>query len=284
MYRFGSLLSIALLSVTLPSCTAALDLERFHQSERTASASMAQFYDVRFSARSMTSHLGEYFEIRVVDRADRVQAKAVCTHLAQPDFSLYMKGVVPKTNPPYRLDFWADHNNSGKYDGIEGGINEKDHAWRRVLADPLPEDVRFIDNRYEVNFLHDTAFVDIFTDLTGKKISGEDTLLPFNLNIVGATAYVGKVIEVRVVEKESGRLVGLHRQGSAVDTYPAQILGILDEQTPYEVSTYVDANGDGKFSAGDPSWKVDLVSTSNGIASDFDLKSLPQTPIETGDP
>jgi hypothetical protein len=281
MYRFGSLLSLALLSVTLPSCTASLDLERFHKSEQAATV---QFYDVRFSTKSMTSHLSEYFEVRVVDRADRVQAKAVYFHVAQPDFSLYMKGVVPKTNAPYRLDFWADHNNSGKYDGIEGGINEKDHAWRRVLADPLPEDVRFTNDRYELDFLHDTSFVDIFTDLSGRKISGEDTLLSFNLNIVGATAYLGKMIEVRVVESTSGRLVGLHRRGGAVESYTAQILGILDEQTPYEVSAYVDANGDGKFSAGDPSWKVDLVSTSDGIESNFDLKALPQTPIETGEP
>jgi hypothetical protein len=200
MSRFLYVLALATLPLTIPSCTASLDLERFHKAEQATGPgpSGLQYFDVAFSAKSMTSHINEYFEIRVVDKANRIQAKAVYFGVTRPDFTLYMRRVVPKTNAPSRLDYWADHNNSGKYDGIEGGINVQDHAWRRVLADPLPEDVRFITDRYELNFLHDTAFVDIFTDLQGNPISGADTLLPFNLKIVGAGGFVGKMLEVQI--------------------------------------------------------------------------------------
>jgi len=64
--------------------------------------------------RARTSHIGEYVEIRVVDKDNRVQAKAIYNDLIGPDFSFYLARVIPKANAPYRLDWWADHNNTAK--------------------------------------------------------------------------------------------------------------------------------------------------------------------------
>jgi hypothetical protein len=232
----------------------------------------------------MTSHIGEYFEVRVVDKDNRVQAKAVYEDVTGPDFSLYLGRIMPKANAPYRLDWWADHNNTAKYDGIEGGINEKDHAWRRVLADPLPDDMRLVQGRYDLSFVHDTAFVDIATDLQGNPISGADTLLPFNLKITGAAAYLGKTTEIRIVDRTSTRLVGFHRQGRIKEEYTAKILGIIDEETAYDVSVYVDMNGTGKYDEGDLSWKLELLSDDKGLVTVLDIATAAQTPIETGEP
>lgn len=262
------------------SCTASLDLDRFHKQEaQVTDALNVTFYDLHFGARNMQSHLGEQLEVRLVDKSNAVQAKIVYVDVPKPDFSFDCPKLIPKTSAPYRIDFWADHNKSGRYDGIEGGINDKDHAWRRVLADPLPEDVRLVQGRYELSFLHDTAFVDIFTDLQGNKISGADTLLPFSLGIVDAGAWVGKPIEIHVVDKAAGRLVGVHRQGRAMIGYIAQITGILDEETPYEVSVWVDENGDDQLSVGEPSWRLDVLSDGNGVKVDLDLGKTPQTPL-----
>jgi hypothetical protein len=268
------------------SCTSSLELDRFHKTEATSvdTAIAVNYFDVQFGARGMTSHLNEMLEIRVVDRDNHVQAKAIYNDVASVDFSIYLARVVPKANAPYRLDFWADHNNTSRYDGIQGGINEKDHAWRRVLADPLPDDMRLTGARYTLDFIHDTAFVDIGTDLQGAKVTIEDTLLPFSLKIAGAGGHVGKMIEVRVIDRASTRLVGLYRQGRAKESYSADIAGILDEQTGYDVTVYVDANGDGKYDPSDPSWKLDLESDSNGLTAALDLASAPQAPIETGAP
>jgi hypothetical protein len=270
---------------TMASCTASLELDRFRKAEASSvdATITVNYFDVRFKARQMQSHLDEVLEIRVVDRENRVRAKAIYEDISGPDFSLYLSRVVGKTSAPYRLDFWADHNRTAKYDGVEGGINEKDHAWRRILADPLPEDMRLVAGRYELDFLHDTVFVDIATDLAGNKISVADTLLPFRLEIVGAAAHAGKMIETRIVEKASGRLVGFHRRGRAKETSAVQVLGILDEETPYEVSVYVDADSNGKYDLADPSWRADWISNDVGIVARLDLASAPRAPIDTGE-
>lgn len=278
------LLAIATLGVATASCTASLELDRFRTDESATQAAPinVNFFDVKFTAKSMLPHANEDFEVRLVDRLDHVQAKAIYSGIVYTDFTLYLARVVPKANAPYRLDFWADHNFSSRYDGIVGGVNEKDHAWRRVLEDPLPEDMRLVGSRYELEFLHDTSFVDIHTDLEGNPISGEESLLPCEMNVV-AKSYVGKMVEFRIVDKASGRLVGLYRKGLAKETFPAVISGILDEQTEYELSAYVDADDDFTYGSGDPSWKLVFTSTATGAVIDIDLDSLEQAPIDIGD-
>jgi hypothetical protein len=273
-------LLLALALVTM-SCTASLELGRFRVNEDAAQAASpinVNYFDVRFSAKNMQSHIGEYFEMRVVDRNNGIQAKAIYNDVTLPDFTLQLGRVIPKANAPYRLDFWADHNDSRRYDGIIGGINEKDHAWRRVLADPLPEDIRLVGSTYEFEFLHDTAFVDIFTDLDGNPISGEDTLLPCDLSVL-APDQVGKMIELRVLDKASGRLVGLYRLGRAKDAFHAVIPGILDIETVYEVLAYVDADNDGGYSPTDPSWKAEFTSGDTGGNVEIDTKK-PRAPLD----
>jgi len=285
MRRLSTAGLAALAALAAASCTTSLELERFRVEESSVQSSApinVNYLDVKFTAKSMLPHFNEHLEVRVVDRQNHVQARAIYDDMVYPDFTLYLAKVIPKANAPYRLDFWADHNFSGRYDGIQGGVNEKDHAWRRVLADPLPEDVRLVGPRYELEFLHDTAFEDIFTDLAGNPISGEDTLLPCDMNVI-APGFLGKMVEIRVADKASGRLVGLYRQGRAKDTFRALVPGILDEQTPYEISVYVDANDSGGYDAGDPSWKLEITSKETGAALDVDLGALPQSPIDTGE-
>ena len=283
--KVSQVLGAALLPL-LASCTASLSLDRFTQDAAplATDTSTIKYFDVQFKAKNMQSHINEYFEVRLVDKDNAVQMKAVYSGVTRPDFALYMAKVVPKAKAPYRVDFWADHNNSFKYDGIVGGINDKDHAWRRVLADPLPEDVRLTGSLYAVDFIHDTAFVDIATDLQGNAISIKDVLLPLDLKIVGAGAYVGKMIEVRVVDTGAGRLVALQRQGQATESYTARVLGVIDDTSPYEVSVYVDQNDDEKFDVGEPSWKLSLTSGKTGLVGELDVSKTPQTAIETGQP
>lgn len=274
-----------LVLLALTSCTASLDLDRFHKKAEvqatTVDTTNITYFDFQFSGRSMQSHLGETMEWRLVDRSNAVQAKGVYTAITRPDFKIAYPKLIPKSNGPYRIDWWADHNNSKRYDGIVGGINEKDHAWRRVLEEPLPEDMKFENAVYRLDFLHDTNFVDIFTDLEGNPISGEDVLLAFKLLVKNTEPFQGKMLELRVADKGSGRLVGLHRIGFVRQDYQAVVTGVLDEQTTYEISAFVDLDGDDEYAPTDPSWKVDLTSTDGGIDAELDLSATPQTPLAT---
>ena len=118
--------SFAPLLLTMTTgCTNSLDLGRFHHDLQGTSPGAVTFADLKFVAKAMRSHLNEYLELRIVDRTNSLQAKAVYQGVTSEDFSLYLAKIVPKMNGPYRIDFWADHNSSGKYDGIEGGINRK---------------------------------------------------------------------------------------------------------------------------------------------------------------
>lgn len=271
--------ALAVLATT--ACTASLDLDRFKTEEAKATVNSASIthFDFVFSAKNMQSHIDEFMELRLVDKTNNVQAKAMFVDIPKPDFKIVLPRFIPKGGEPYRIDWWADHNRSNRYDGIVGGINEKDHAWRRILRDPLPEDVRLVDGRYELNFLHDTAFVDVFTDLDGNPITGADTLLGFKATVSGGGAYFDKPVEIRVADKGSGRLVALHRQGRARETWVAEVTGVLDEETPYEISIYVDANGDDEYSAGEPSWKTEVLSTEVGVVTELNLATLPQAPL-----
>jgi hypothetical protein len=280
--------SYALL-LLVTSCSATLDLDRFHKKEAAQASTSVDtttitYFDFEFSARSMQSHINETMEWRLVDKGNTVQAKGVYTAITRPDFKISYPKFIPKSNGPYRIDWWADHNNSKRYDGIQGGINDKDHAWRRVLADPLPEDVHFTDGVYVLDFLHDTNFVDIFTDLEGNPISGDDVLLPLKLNIKGTEPFQGKMLEIHVSDKASGRLVALHRIGFVRQDYIAEVTGVLDEQTTYEVAAFVDLDAKDEYVSTDPSWKVDMTSTETGIEADLDLSATPQTSLEPTSP
>lgn len=277
--------SLALLCLVTTACTASLDLDRFHKKEAEQASTTSvdtttiTYFDFQFSGRSMQSHINETIEWRLVDKGNTVQGKGVYTAVTRPDFKLSFPKFIPKANGPFRIDWWADHNNSKKYDGIVGGINDKDHSWRRVLADPLPEDVHFTDGVYLLDFLHDTNFVDIFTDLEGNPISGADVLLPFKLSIKGTEPFQGKMFEVHVADKASGRLVALHRMGFVRQDFVAEVTGVLDEETTYEVSAFVDLDAKDSYAPTDPSWKVDLTSTDKGIEAELDL-ATPQTPLQ----
>jgi hypothetical protein len=296
LFLFGSV-GVALSA----ACAASLDLDRFTKAEaallpdasddRPGPATVT-YLDLSFSAKQMNSHFDEALELRIVDKNNAVQAKLVSENIQYPrgvvglslDFTFFMKGVIPKSNPPYRIDFWADHNKNGTYDGNpQAAIDEKDHGWRRVLREPFPDEIRLVGTTYEFNFVHDTNFSDIFTDLDGNKISGADELLDFSVTVVNTAAHRGKMLEMRVVDKATGRLIGLHRRGSVPETYEAKISGIIDEVTPYEIRAYVDDNQDERYETGEPSWKIEVTSGADGIRRTLDLDAEPKSPLDPAD-
>lgn len=95
----------------------------------------------------MTPHLGQLFELRVVDETTGNEVgRTRLDNILVKDFVTTIPGILPGNN--YRADFYADLNGNGTYDPPPA-----DHAWR----------VLFSNNTGNVaeNFTHNTNFTDI---------------------------------------------------------------------------------------------------------------------------
>jgi len=63
------------------------------------------------------------------------------------------------------------------------------------------------------------------------------------------------------------------------------VSGILEaDTTPYDVLVYVDLDGSGGYSPGDPSWSTTVTSSATGFRGTLDLATLPNAPIDIGAP
>ena len=88
---------------------------------------------------------------------------------------------------------------------------------------------------------------------------------PGFLNFIQPLSKLDSVPKSWIAALQSCRGIYLLTCPKTKEQYVAKIVGILDEQTTYEVSVYVDANDNGKYDDGDPSWKLDLTSDNNGF-------------------
>ena len=122
----------------------------------------ASFTDIKWkylltvNLSSMTPHLGQKFELRVVKQDDQQEVgRITLPKILVPDFSIYVPNF--ELGHDYNIDFYADLNGNGTYDSPP-----TDHSWR----------VNFISSTgdYTTNFTHNTGFTDILwpstTDIT----------------------------------------------------------------------------------------------------------------------
>jgi len=95
----------------------------------------------------MTPHVGQAFELRVVDEASgREIVRVWVPEIVGAAFELEIDEV--KLGGSYRIDFYADANRNGRYDVPPG-----DHAWRIEI----PE----IQHKTSLAFRHTADFTDI---------------------------------------------------------------------------------------------------------------------------
>lgn len=96
---------------------------------------------------SMSPHLNELFELRVVDQNNLNEIGRISLpQVLIPDFTLYIPGF--ELNHNYNIDFYADHNGNGIYD-----VPPVDHAWRLTFNSSNGDFIQ--------DFTHNTNFTDI---------------------------------------------------------------------------------------------------------------------------
>ncbi|MBC8375879.1 MAG: T9SS type A sorting domain-containing protein [FCB group bacterium] len=96
----------------------------------------------------MTPHVGQYFEIRIVDTSnDLTVASEDLSSIGDAAYEFVFLHAL-EDGASYQVDFWADHNGNGTYDAPP-----TDHAWRVDLAS--------VSGNTMESFSHNTNFTDI---------------------------------------------------------------------------------------------------------------------------
>ncbi len=112
---------------------------------------------------SMNPHLGQLFELRVVQQDNQMEiGRYTLPQILVPNFSVYIPGF--ELGHDYNIDFYADFNGNQMYDSPP-----TDHAWRLSFSSDTGDVVE--------DFTHNTNFTDIqWPGATG--ISEEEGLTP----------------------------------------------------------------------------------------------------------
>lgn len=104
-------------------------------------------YRFTLHAMEMTPHLGQMFEMRVVNMSTMEEVgRMSMDSVVVEDFHAMTTGLG--LGADYYIDFYADHNGNGMYDAPP-----VDHAWRLELSS--------VDGDSELDFTHNTDFTDI---------------------------------------------------------------------------------------------------------------------------
>lgn len=252
---FRKLAALALSTVGLSSCFAVTNLDRFKESE----AINSNFVDLKFTMRGMTSHVNEYVEYRVVDGTNTLQSRGILFPLGGPDATLFAPGALPKTNGPFHLDFFADHDMSGGYDNSPNDI--RDHAWRLDLH---PEDADD-NNLLDIQFDHNTSF-NYLNDPTPPQEYGKPALVKF----ADMAGY--KRLELRVSDAAVKRTVALYRVPQVpAGPFDLTVPGMIESGVPYDVEVYTDDGNGGNVKT----FRLTVTGDANGLTANFDAKTAP---------
>lgn len=276
-----SLASLAFLGcVALVGCTQMVDVDRFHEKSGGVTPApgtkATQFLDLQFTVLGMKPHLAHTYEYRVIDANNLIQSRGVMSPLGSADVTVFVPRAIPKSNGPYRIDFYADVNGSGGFDGI-GSVISNDHAWR---IDPLVDypagAVTPVDGLVQVTFTHSTSFTDIDQYPSGTPNKAKDTGLPATVKVTALDEVAGKMLEVRVAEHETKHVVALMRvHAIAQGSLDLVVPGAVDVGVDYDVDLYVDANGNGAYddpatNGGDWGCRMSVSSTETGLSATMD--------------
>lgn len=223
------LVGLALL-LSLPSCFAVTDLNRF---EQQAAVAQGNYRDLKATWSGMDNHVTEYVEFRIIDATNVIQTRGIFEPLGGPSLAFFVPMGVPTQNGPFRLDFWADHNKSGGYDYKAAGT--ADHSWRIDLASTLEN----ADGQYVVDFQHNYSF----TDVSSPPATQIGT--PAKLTLTDMSAFLGSRIEMRVADANSGHVVAFYRVPAVKKEMTLEVDGMIESGSRYTVTLYLDDGNGG---------------------------------------
>lgn len=187
---------------------------------------------VQFS--DMNPHIGQLFEARLIDKSTLMEMeRTAIDEITGADFNIEFSNV--EEGKSYWVDFYADHNDNGYYDGIP-----TDHAWRLTANE--------VAGTAELIFTHNTNFNEIqFKHM-------------YTLEFEGMTPHVGQLLEVRLVNQGTGLEAGRVTMDAIPSAEFDIFLPFLVSGENYLVDFYADLNGNGVYDAppADHAWRIEL--------------------------
>jgi hypothetical protein len=200
---------------------------------------------ITVSLTGMTPHVGQLLEARLIDKSNHMEVERLAVdEIPAADFEISFANT--EDGKSYWIDFYADHNDNGWYDGVP-----TDHAWRITVNDMMgPKTVSFAHNVNfsEINFKH-----------------------MYKLEFKGMTPHIGQKLEVRLVEMtsmmEAGRVT--------VDAIPSEefdvFLPFIATGETYYVDFYADHNSNGVYDAPptDHAWRMELTDVEGDEDDEF---------------
>src|SRR6478609_469675 len=175
LFGFG-----AALAVGLVACNGMMNLDRFKGDESALSGPDATALDKSFVfiMKSMSPHPAQLFEYRLIDANNFIQSRGFLDPMGANDVELHVPKAMLTQGGSYRLDFYADNNNSRSYDGL-GSVVSDDHAWRFNAPIETAPGAKVVGDTVELTFIHNTVFTDIETGPNGEKgMPPMDTQIP----------------------------------------------------------------------------------------------------------
>jgi len=198
---------------------------------------------VQFSG--MTPHIGQRFEIRLVDKGSRQEIdRDELASIPAAEFQIPLVGIEPGHS--YWVDFYSDHNGNGEYDKPAN-----DHAWR-LSVDAVSGDTI-------VPFVHNTNFTDI------------EWPYAISVHFTGMTPHVGQQLGIRVVDQKTRREV-VRKVLEAIETaeFTVDLPGVQRNDS-YWIEFYADLSKNGLYDAPpvDHAWRLEAEKIEGDTQLDF---------------
>lgn len=251
-------------------CTAVTDVDRFGSSLEEPKGN---YRALDFTITGMKSHVSKYFELRLIDGRGWTQFIAISDPFEPDEIARFVApAVVPRSNAnEYRLDFFGDMNNDRAFNDnestdAEGKFVDRDHSWRLERLDRARQsELRIEPSVIKVNYGHNYEFKDLNVPPRPTEVTGS----PVIIDLIKLAPFQNKRLEVRVAALDEGepRTVGLFRIARVEKTETQITLPeiIREANTAYEISVYVDANGNNEYDdpsrgRGDLGWRFPATS------------------------
>ncbi len=182
----------------------------------------------------MTPHVGQKFEIRIIDQYDRREViRKKLDVIPAAEYQMYFDGI--EEGHSYYVDFYADLNNNKRYDPPA-----EDHAWRLEVNDVKGDTI--------VTFTHNTDFTDINWNYL------------LTVSFSDMSPHVGQQLEMRLIDQRTLKEVNRATLDTIKDSEFNLSLSGLEMDEDYRIDFYADFNNNKRYDSPptDHVWRLEL--------------------------